>query len=261
MSLPAISDSGNGNDLLKMRWPILFFDSANIAAGGNTPTTAQLTAPANKNSSNFNAGFISDDTNPLPSIDIGTNNYSEVEFAIQADANYAANNDVFKFRITANGNAFNSYTLTPQWTIGTAGNNAYNCTITDTGLGNDATAGIIANLALSDSGTGADLNPIQVALPTLADSASGTDLLSFLLASVGITDTATGADLIQSLTVALNLPETATGTDVLAAVMVQFGIDDAGTAVDLIQAFFLVSLADSGAGEDQLQSLAVQAGI
>ena len=53
-------------------------NSANIYANAATNTTGQLTAPANKTSNNFQAGKISDDTNPLPSLDLGANAYTEL---------------------------------------------------------------------------------------------------------------------------------------------------------------------------------------
>jgi hypothetical protein len=123
--------------------PIVLSASNNIAAGGNTATTAQLTAPANKTSgNNFVAGKISDDTNPLPSIDVSANNYTEVEFCIKADSTKgAANNQVYNLRLTANGTAFNNYTANAAWTIGVGGgateinaNNTVHATLADAGV-------------------------------------------------------------------------------------------------------------------------------
>jgi hypothetical protein len=123
--------------------PIVLSASNNIAAGGNNNTTAQLTAPANKTSgNNFVAGKISDDTNPLPSIDISANNYTEIEFCIKADSTKgAANNQVYNLRLTANGTAFNNYTANATWTIGVGGgatqinaNNTVHTTLADAGV-------------------------------------------------------------------------------------------------------------------------------
>jgi hypothetical protein len=123
--------------------PIVLSASNNIAAGGNNNTTAQLTAPANKTSgNNFVAGKISDDTNPLPSIDISANNYTEIEFCIKADSTKgAANNQVYNLRLTANGVAFNNYTANATWTIGVGGgatqinaNNTVHATLADAGV-------------------------------------------------------------------------------------------------------------------------------
>lgn len=99
--------------------PIIMSNSANIAAGGNDVTTMQLTAPAGKNNASFQAGKISDDTNPLPTIDLGANNWTEIEFCIKAQSSKAANNDVWQLRLSANGTAFNNYTVAmANWTIG-----------------------------------------------------------------------------------------------------------------------------------------------
>jgi hypothetical protein len=107
--------------------PIALSLSSNISAGGNGATTNLLTAPSGKNNSSFQAGKISDDTNPLPAIDLGANNWTEVEFCIQANSSSVNNNDVFKLRLSANGVAFNNYTVAQaNWTIGAFSSNNNN---------------------------------------------------------------------------------------------------------------------------------------
>lgn len=91
--------------------------SANIAAGGGTATTAQLTAPAGKTSgADFQAGLISDDTNPLPSLNLASGKYTELEWCLQAISTVAIEG-TYQFRVTRNGAAFDTYTVTPQWTL------------------------------------------------------------------------------------------------------------------------------------------------
>jgi hypothetical protein len=106
--------------------PIIMSNSANIAAGGNDVTTNLLTAPSGKNNTSFQAGKISDDTNPLPTINLGANNWTEIEFCIKAQSAKCANNDVWQLRLSANGTEFNNYTIAQaNWTIGdyTSANN------------------------------------------------------------------------------------------------------------------------------------------
>lgn len=96
--------------------------SANIAAGAATATTAQLTAPSGKTSgADFQAGKISDDTNALsiPPIDLAAGKYTELEWALTTAG--LVNGDVVEFRVTAFGVPLDTYSVTPQWTIGTAG--------------------------------------------------------------------------------------------------------------------------------------------
>lgn len=93
--------------------------SGNISAGGGDATTVQLTPPAGKSTSDFVAGKISDDTNPLPSINITTDDYTEVEFAIEMTA-LARYNDVYEFRITIGGVPLDSYPVTPQISVSKA---------------------------------------------------------------------------------------------------------------------------------------------
>lgn len=92
--------------------------SSNIAASGATATTAQLTPPSGKTTANFTAGIISDDTNPVPAIDIASNGYTEIEWSAQL-ASGLTDGDVYQFRVTVGGSALTTYTVTPQITVGT----------------------------------------------------------------------------------------------------------------------------------------------
>jgi hypothetical protein len=91
--------------------------TTNIATGGNTATTFQLTPPSGKTTADFQTGKISDDTNPVPSLDLASGKYTELEFSVQA-SNSVSNNQIFQFRISSGGTALDSYSVTPQWTIG-----------------------------------------------------------------------------------------------------------------------------------------------
>lgn len=84
--------------------------SANIAAGAVTATSAQLTAPSGKTTSDFSPMKISDDTNPVTS-DIGQNFYGEGEWNMQATAE--ADSVAYEFRVTIDGVLFDTYTNTP----------------------------------------------------------------------------------------------------------------------------------------------------
>ena len=89
--------------------------SANITAGGEA-TTARLTAPAGKTTSDFTTGRRWDDENGTDSIDIATDDYTEVEWPVFIAASAAAS-DFFDFRVYAGLSALDDYTLTPRWTI------------------------------------------------------------------------------------------------------------------------------------------------
>jgi hypothetical protein len=89
-------------------------DSTFIAPGAATSTTQRLTGLTGT----FAAGRISDDTNPLPSIDIGNDGNTEVEFCVRI-ADSVSNGTQFRFRITVNGTALDTYTVTPVVTVGT----------------------------------------------------------------------------------------------------------------------------------------------
>jgi hypothetical protein len=100
--------------------PVALAPSANIAASAATATTAQLTAPSGKTTANFQASRISDDTNPLPSVDPTTDVYLEPELSVQFLASAAANGQAYDFRVTSNGSAFGTYTNTPRVTVSPA---------------------------------------------------------------------------------------------------------------------------------------------
>lgn len=88
--------------------PLVLSPSSNISAGGTEATTAQLTPPAGKTTSDFTAGKISDDTNPLPSVTISDSFYTEVEFCLQFTAS-ALFGSLYPLRLTDSGDPFNEY--------------------------------------------------------------------------------------------------------------------------------------------------------
>ena len=91
--------------------------SSNITAGGEA-TTARLTAPSGKTTGDFVTGRRWDDENGTDTIDLTTDDYTEVEWCLQAQSP-ATNGDYFDFRVYAGGSALDSYTVTPRWTVGT----------------------------------------------------------------------------------------------------------------------------------------------
>jgi hypothetical protein len=97
---------------------ILVSASSNITASGQA-TTAQLTAPSGKTTSDFVTGRMQDDENPADAVDITANDYTELEWSLTANGAVVVNADIYQFRVTNNGAVLNTYTVTPQWTIGT----------------------------------------------------------------------------------------------------------------------------------------------
>ena len=61
-----------------------------------------------------------DDENGTDSIDITVDDYTELEWCLQAQSP-AANGDYFDFRVYAGAAALDSYTVTPRWTLGSGG--------------------------------------------------------------------------------------------------------------------------------------------
>jgi hypothetical protein len=88
--------------------------SSNITASGEA-TTALLTAPSGKSTSDFDAGRMQDDENPADSVTISSDDYSELEWCFKATT--ATYGKTYEFRVTANGAVFNTYTVTPQLSV------------------------------------------------------------------------------------------------------------------------------------------------
>ena len=89
--------------------------SANITAGGEA-TTARLTAPSGKTTADFVTGRRWDDENGSDSTDITTDDYSEHEWCLAIKSGLSIG-DYFEFRAYAGSNAYDTYTLTPKWTV------------------------------------------------------------------------------------------------------------------------------------------------
>jgi hypothetical protein len=92
------------------------YPSDHIPAGGGTATTFRLTAPLGKSGTDFEAGKISDDTNPLGGLDLGSDKFTELEWSLIVNS-WAAQGDEFEFRITDNGSPLNAYAQTPKATV------------------------------------------------------------------------------------------------------------------------------------------------
>lgn len=92
--------------------------SANITAGGEA-TTARLTAPSGKTTSDFTTGRRWDDENGSDSLDIAADFYTEVEWCLRAQAP-AVNTDYWDFRVYAGADPLDTYGVTPRWTLGDA---------------------------------------------------------------------------------------------------------------------------------------------
>lgn len=125
--------TGGGTDTTSDSWaavcvalrPVTFSNevyitiSANITAGGEA-TTARLTAPSGKSTSDYVTGRRWDDENGTDTINITSDDYTEVEWLV-ALSSAPVDTDYFEFRVYAGAAALSTYTLTPKWTVGTAG--------------------------------------------------------------------------------------------------------------------------------------------
>lgn len=94
--------------------------SANVTASGEA-TTARLTAPSGKTTSDFDTGRRWDDENGTDSIDITETDYTELEWVLTTQSP-AADTDYFDFRVYKGDTALDSYTVTPRWTIASGTN-------------------------------------------------------------------------------------------------------------------------------------------
>jgi len=93
--------------------------SGNVTAGGEA-TTARLTAPSGKTTGDFTTGRRWDDENGDDSIDIVSDEYTELEWVLTTQSP-ATTSDYFEFRVYDGDTVLDTYTVTPKWTIGTGG--------------------------------------------------------------------------------------------------------------------------------------------
>lgn len=103
----------------RLRMPVLLYGSTYISPAAADPTTNRLSTY--HSGPDFDAGRISDDTNPLPGITIDPGGFTEVEFSVEIDI---ATSDVLRFRVTDGGQPLTTYDATPQYT---ATSNEYLC--------------------------------------------------------------------------------------------------------------------------------------
>lgn len=80
-----------------------------------------MTAPAGKSGAEFFTGRRWDDENGVDSLTPSADGWTKIAWAIIADPLVVQNGEQYEFRIIANGAPLNTYSVTPQWTIGTAG--------------------------------------------------------------------------------------------------------------------------------------------
>ncbi len=75
---------------------IVVSPSSQITASGEN-TTARLTAPSGKSTSDFDAGRIQDDENPADSVTVSVDDYTEMEWCLMANT-AAADGGIYQFR-------------------------------------------------------------------------------------------------------------------------------------------------------------------
>lgn len=89
-------------------------DSTYITASGEN-TTARLTAPAGKTTGDFDAGRIQDDENPCDAVDITADDYTEIAWSMKSKS--ASRTVSYSFRVTIDGEALDTISVTPQTTV------------------------------------------------------------------------------------------------------------------------------------------------
>ncbi len=112
---------------VQVRRAAAFTDSAspNITAAGADATTARLTAPSGKSTSDFDAGRRVDDSATTPSTTTTGLDYTEHEFALEATAAAVAA-ETYEFRLVrSDGTVLDTYTVTPEWTISGGGGTTF----------------------------------------------------------------------------------------------------------------------------------------
>lgn len=216
--------------------------SANITAGGEA-TTARLTAPSGKTTSDFVTGRRWDDENGTDTIDITADDYTELEWCLKA-VSPAEDDDYYEFRVYAGVSALDTYTVTPKWTIGSgAASAALTGASSETSVG---TLGLEHALAVTGAEVASAVGTLTAAAAysvalTGAEVATAvgtlTPDLSTIVALTGVESTAAiGTVTVErSAVLAGNEVETAAGTLTpdLATLVELTGVES-GTAVGTV---------------------------
>lgn len=184
--------------------------SANIAGSAATNTTQQLSG----GTGSFAAGKISDDTTGV-TVDIGDDGNTEVEWCTQAHATVVSDTDTLDFRVVRGGNALDSYSQTPTWTIGAGGVDASGSLVIPAStlaaaitVARTATAAMAiphlqlaaaAAVARTAAGALTSTRPVLAASATVRRSASG----ALIVAPVSL---AASADVERDAAAALTIP-------------------------------------------------------
>ena len=117
-SFPNKNGGGGAQGQIRITYtpnPAITLSPSTQFADGDS-TTAQLTPPSGKTTGNFTAGEMQESMNPGAAVDIANAYYTELGWCLTA-TDTAQYGDVYQFRVTANGVALDSYSVTPQWTI------------------------------------------------------------------------------------------------------------------------------------------------
>lgn len=185
-----------------LNWPVRLKASSYIPAGGTTATTRQLSIPSGKVAGDFEAGTITDDTNPLASFNPGNAKFSEWEICIETIDALTHDGDEIELRLTNAGTVLDAYDHSLSWTIGTG--------VT----GNLGTASASASATASGTLTTA----IPLAAAVNATVAAAAPLTSAIKAVASVLCSATlAAILTTSILLAAIAPATATATSVLTS--------------------------------------------
>jgi hypothetical protein len=206
--------------------------SSNITASGEA-TTARLTAPSGKSTSDFVTGRIWDDENGSDSIDITADDYTEVAWCVKTQSP-AVDTDYWEFKVYAGTSPFDTYTVTPKLTLSSAGATV---TASDTFTVSDSAVSITQRLSVaSDTNTPTDSSvsvttrlsvatdtntPTDSAISGVANTCIASDTVSFSDSAVNVSslvavavDTNTPTDSAVSITQRISVAvDTNTPTD------------------------------------------------
>ena len=218
--------------------------SANIAAGGEA-TTARLTAPSGKTTSDFTTGRRWDDENGTDSINIAADFYTELEWNLTTQSP-AANGDYYDFRVYAGSTALDSYTVTPRMTLG-----SLTAVAADTVTFSDSAVAIATRTAVASDT--ASFSDSAVASSSLVATASDTATFSdSATASASHTATAVAADTVSFSDSA----EASSSLVAAASDSVTFSDSSVAVASVVAAASDTVAFSDSAAASAQLTAAA-----
>ncbi len=117
------------------------------------------------------------------------------------------------------------------------------------------------DLTVSDTGVGQDTSPLITAQITMLESGIAVDDAPVIVVPIGVADAGTAQEELPNIAAALPIVDAGAGQDAVEPVEVRLVLADSGGASEAVLAWHPVSIADTGAALDAIAAILAQIGV